>query len=339
MQKRRLLSWLSLLSVAVFVLAGCAPRATSGLTAGQAGDNSLVIDLPALVVDINADGTPSLGNIPVAQLAAAIPAAAGQVDKLVVPVDTVKMLTDSDIQHIQIDNSPAGLLILVNGEPIPSLKWDGQILSNTGGLITQLGAGAPVLEKMLPILTKIGLGVILRFPLKEGVAAIPTYVEGGQAATTAKKAQEDFLASVGNTPPTITLPVFYNADGKWRVGDLSDAEWTNLTGLPLQATQLSPSAIKGIMAAGITQVSLFTNKDGLHVSINDHELPYLGWGDGEINHLLDVSGKLGLLKIIADSGMNMSEVLGMVQTLLPAVEATNTNINVYFPGSLASASQ
>src|SRR3954470_16242388 len=123
MQKRRLLSWLTLLSVAVIVLAGCAPRATSGLTAGQAGDNSLVIDLPALVIDINADGNPSVGNVPVAQLAATIPGAAGQLDKLVAPAATVKMLTDSNIQHIQIDNSPNGLLILVNGEPIPSVKW------------------------------------------------------------------------------------------------------------------------------------------------------------------------------------------------------------------------
>jgi hypothetical protein len=37
--------------------------------------------------------------------------------------------------------------------------------------------------------------------------------------------------------------------------------------------------------------------------------------------------------------MNMGELIGMVETLLPAVQSTNTNINVYFPGSLAHASQ
>jgi hypothetical protein len=183
------------------------------------------------------------------------------------------------------------------------------------------------------------LGVIIRFPLQDGVATIPTYVEGGTAATAAKQAQEQFLASVGNTPPTITLPIIYDANGGWRVGDLSETEWTNLTGLPLQAAHLQPAMIKGIISSGITEVSIFTNGEGLHLSINGRELPYIGWADGEINHLLDVSDQLGLWNTLADSGMNMGDVISMVETLLPAVQSTNTNINVYFPGSLAAAAQ
>jgi hypothetical protein len=248
-------------------------------------------------------------------------------------------LTNSNIQNVQVDNSPNGLMILVNGEPIPSIRWDGNILSNTGDLINKLGAGTPVLEKLLPVIANIGIGVILRFPIKDGEAAIPTYVENGSAATAAKKAQEDFLASVGNTPPTITVPIFYKDDGTWRVGDLSDTEWANLTGLPFQAARLNPNGIKALTSAGITQISLFTNKDGLHISINDHDLPYIGWGDGEINHLIDIGNQMGLLNTLADPSMNMGDVIGLVQSLLPAVEASNANINVYLPGSLAAASQ
>jgi hypothetical protein len=337
MQKRRLLSWLTLLSVAVIVLAGCAPRATSGVTSSQASEDALVVDLPALVVDIDAAGLPSVGNVPLAQLSDAF--APGALDSLVMRPEMVTMMTDSNIQHIQIDNSPNGLLLLINGEPIPSIKWDGEILSSTGGLISKLGAGAPVLEKMLPVLTGLGLGVILRFPLQDGVAAIPTYIEASESATAARSAQAEFLTAVGDTQPTITLPVFYSEDGTWRVGDLSDSEWTNLTGLPLQAARLDPSMIKGIMEAGITDVSLFTNSDGLHVSVNGSDLPYIGWADGEINNLLALTEQLGLLDTLADSGMNMGEVIGLVETLLPAVQSTNTNINVYFPGSMAYASQ
>ncbi|MCC6458648.1 MAG: hypothetical protein IT328_27110 [Caldilineaceae bacterium] len=337
MQKRRLLSWLTLLSVAVIVLAGCAPRATSGATASQAAQDSLVVDLPALVIDIDSSGQPSVGNVPLAQLGAQF--APGMLDSLVVPSDMVALMTESDIQHIQIDNSPNGLLLLVNGEPSPSIKWDGQILSDTGGLITQMGAGAPVLEKMLPVVANLGFGVIVRFPLQEGVAAIPTYVEGGEAALASRQAQDAFLATVGEAPPTITLPVFYNEDGTWRVGDLSDTEWTNLTGLPLQAARLQPGMIQSLITSGVTEVSIFTNSDGLHLSINGRALPYIGWADGEINHLLGLGEQLGLWNTLADSGMNMGEVISMVETLLPAVQSTNTNINVYFPGSLAHASQ
>jgi hypothetical protein len=337
MHKRRLLSWLTLFTVAVIVLAGCAPRATSGVTAGQAAPESLVVDLPALVIDIDSAGQPSVGNVPLAQLGATF--APGMLDSLVVPSDMVSLMTESNIQHLQIDNTPNGLLLLINGEPIPSIKWDGQILSETGGLISQLGAGTSVLEKMLPVIANLGFGVIVRFPLQEGVAAIPTYVEGGEAALAARQAQEEFLATVGETPPTITLPVFYDADGGWRVGDLTDAEWTNLTGLPLQAARLQPAMIQSIISSGITEVSIFTDEAGLHLSINGRPLPYIGWADGEINHLLDLAEQLGLWNTLADSGMNMGEVIGMVETLLPAVQSTNTNINVYFPGSLAAASQ
>src|SRR5215217_6373140 len=98
MQKRRLLSWLTLLSVAVIVLAGCAPRASSGLTTSAAGDSSLVVDLPALVVDIDAAGAPSIGNVPLAQLGAHF--APGMLDSLVVQPNVVQMMTDSNIQHI-----------------------------------------------------------------------------------------------------------------------------------------------------------------------------------------------------------------------------------------------
>jgi hypothetical protein len=337
MQKRRLLSWLTLLSVAVIVLAGCAPRATSGLTASQATSDSLVVDLPALVLDFNAEGLPSVGNVPLAQLGASF--APGMLDSLVIDPSMVALMSESNIQHIQIDNTAAGLLLLINGEPIPSLKWDGQILSDTGGLIAQLGAGAPVLEEMLPVIANLGLGVIIRFPMQDGATAIPTYVEGGESAVAARQAQADFLASVGDVPPTITLPVFYDQDGTWRVGDLTDSEWTNLTGLPLQAVRLQPQMIDSIIASGITEVSIYTNSEGLHLSINGSALPYIGWADGEINHLLALADQLGLWGTLADSGMNMGEVIGMVETLLPAVQSTNTNINVYFPGSLAAASQ
>jgi hypothetical protein len=251
----------------------------------------------------------------------------------------VGLMTESNIQHIQIDNSPSGLLILVNGQAIPSIRWDGQILSDTGGLISQLGAGTPVLEKMMPVLANLGLGVIVRFPLQEGIAAIPTYVEGGEAATAAHQAQQQFLATVGDTPPSITLPIFFDENGGWRVGDLSETEWSNLTGQPFLSARLNPANVQQIMSAGITEISIYTRSDGLHLSINGRELPYIGWADGEINHVLDLADQLGLWNTLADSGMNMGEIIGMVETLLPAVQSTNTNINVYFPGSLAASSQ
>ena len=335
MQKQRLTFWLTGLAVAVLVLAGCAPRAFSGETAAQTTGDDLVVDMPALVIDIDADGQPSVGNIPLSQLGATF--APGMLDSLVVPADTVRFLTESNIQHIQIDNSPTGLLLLVNGQPIPSLRWDGETLSNTGQLINELGAGVPVLEKFLPLLSNLGIGVIVRFPLAQGAEPIPTYIEGGEAAMAARAAQEAFLAQVGDTPPTIRLPVFYDTDGGWRVGDLTDAEWTNLTGVPFQAARLQPQMVQNLMNAGIKEISLYTDPAGIHLSINGRELPYIGWADGEINHLLTLAEQMGLWETLADQGMNMGEIVGLVESLLPIVQSTSTDIDVYLPGSVAAS--
>ncbi|HXF63833.1 MAG TPA: hypothetical protein VNK95_19575 [Caldilineaceae bacterium] len=335
MQKQRLTLWLTGLTVAVLVLAGCAPRAFSGKTAAQATGDDLVVDMPALVIDIDASGQPSVGNIPLSQLGATF--APGMLDTLVVPAETVSFLTESNIQHIQIDNSPTGLLLLVNGQPIPSLRWDGETLSNTGQLINELGAGVPVLEKFLPLLSNLGIGVIVRFPLAQGAEPIPTYIEGGEAAMAARAAQEAFLEQVGDTPPTIRLPVFYDADGGWRVGDLTDAEWTNLTGIPFQAARLQPEMVQSLINAGITEISLYTDPAGIHLSINGRELPYIGWADGEINHLLTLAEQMGLWQTLADQGMNMGEIVGMVESLLPIVQSTSTDIDVYLPGSVAAS--
>lgn len=335
MHSRRFTLWLTLLTVVVTVLAGCAPRAFSGANASQPGTDNLVIDLPALVVDFDAQGNPSVGNVPLSQLGALLPP--GTLDSLVFPAEIVTLFTESNIQHIQIDNTPNGLLVLVNGQAMPSLKWDGKILADTGSLVSQLGAGTPVLEKFLPVLTNLGIGVIMRFPVQAGAAAIPTYIPTSEAAIAAKQAQAEFLASVANNPPTIRLPVFYNAQGGWRVGDLSDVEWTNLTGLPFQAAVLDPGMMQSIMAAGITEISIYTDPAGLHMSINGRALPYIGWADGEINHLLALSEQLGLWDTLADSGMNMGQIIGLVETLLPIVQSTEMSINVFFPGSMAMA--
>ncbi len=95
--------------------------------------------------------------------------------------------------------------------------------------------------------------------------------------------------------------------------------------------------MESIINAGITEVSVYTNADGLHISINGRDLPYVGWADGEINHVLALAEQLGLWDTLADSGMNPGELIGVVETILPAVQSTNASINVYFPGSVAAA--
>jgi hypothetical protein len=336
MLKRRFVLLTSLLLVAVVALSGCAPRSGAGDAAAITADPmELVIDLPAIVVDINSDGSPSIGNVPVSQLGAT---AGLDLSTLAVPAEWVTFMSQGDIQHLQVNNRTDGLMLLVNGEAIPSVAWDGESLVATADTLRAFGVVVPMLERVLPLVQRLGVGVIVRFPVAAGAEALPLYVEGDTtAAAQAREAQEAFLAAVG-APPKINLPIQYEADGSFSVGDLTDAEWTALTGAPWYALRLDPTVLANLSNMGVSSLGLSTDAAGIHIAVNGRPLPALTWGDGQLIHLLNVADAMGLWAMVAP-GMDMSSILVTVYDLLPVVQTTDFALNVQFPASGMAAAR
>jgi hypothetical protein len=314
-----------LLLIVVVVLAGCAPRSGAGTSAAAAPEDELVIDLPAIVIDINADGSASVGNVPVSQLGGM---AGVDLSTLAVSQDWVNFFVAGNIQHLQVNNHAGGLTLLVNGEAIPSLAWDGESLTATADTLAVFGLAIPMLEKVLPLVQQLGLGVIVRFPVGSGAETIPLFVEGGSSAMEAQASQDAFLAAVGS-PPKINLPIFYAADGSYSVGDLTDTEWTALTGVPWYALRLNPALLDGMKSAGVESLGISTDADGIQILVNDRSLPRLTWGDGQLVHLLNVADQIGLWNMMAP-GMNLGDILATVYSLLPVVQTTDFSLTVHF---------
>jgi hypothetical protein len=328
MIRKSVVVWLSLLMVAVIALAGCAPRHGAGETAAAAGEGGIAVDLPAIVVDFNDQGEASVGNVPVAQLGASLGVAG--LNALKIPPEIIAQLSTLNIQHIQINTTPEGLLLLVNGQEIPSIGWDGDTLTGTAEALKLVGVAQPALEKLLPLLDNIGIGVVARFPVAQGKEALPTYVESAGAAEIAA-AQQAFLDSVG-APPQINLPIFYNADGTWKVADMTDSEWTALTGQPIWSQlRLNPNMLKNAAAAGIKEVTISTDAKGLHIAINGKALPYISWANGRLNNLIDLAEQAGLWQTLADQGINTGQVTAMIDQFLPIISASQANLRVFFP--------
>jgi hypothetical protein len=249
-----------------------------------------------------------------------------------VPPEMVDSIRAYGIQHIQIDNTPEGLLILINGQPIPSLAWDGEKLVATGEVLESFGAGVALLDRVLPLLATLGVGVIIRFPLAEGDEALPLVSTDDAVATEARAAQQEFLDAVG-TPPTFALTIEYAPDGTWTVADLAQAEWSQLLPIPWEMLNLSPTTVQQLSAAGISEIGLATNADGIFISINGKTLPYISWADGRVNHLLTLAEESGLLAQALGNDPNMTAILDTVESLLPAVQASDVNIRVNIPPS------
>ncbi len=327
--QKRLTFWAVLLLIAALVLSGCAPRTGAGSSAAMAMEDELVIDLPAIVIDFDSSGAASIGGVPASEMGAM---AGVDLSTLALSPDWVNYFSMTNIQHLQIDNTAGGLMILVNGQPIPSLAWDEDSLVATAGALGSLGIALPVLDKVLPLVQQLGLAVILRFPVQAGAEIIAYSVMGdGSAAEMSKAAQEEFLAAVG-APPKINLPIVYQADGSYAVGDLSDAEWTALTGVPWYALRLDPNALAGLTASGITSMTFETDQAGVHVSINGNALPTISWGNGEVQHVLDLAGQMGLWAAYMP-GVNMDDMMATIESILPVVQTTEANISIYLPGS------
>ena len=321
MLNRRVTFWAAITLIAILALSGCAPRVGQGSL--DVDSDQLVIDLPALVLDIGADGSVSIQNARVADLVSML-VDGGELD---LPIDdmTVMFLSMANIQHIQVSNTPEGLLLLVNGLSIPSISYDGDSLAALPGAINDLADIGPMADLLVELVDQIGIGVIARFPVAPGAEEIPLFVEGdSSAAMAAKAAQEEFLASVG-TPPRINLPIFYGDDGSLSIGDLSIDELSAMTGFSLDALVMGLGPLEAVRGMGVSVLGISTDKDGITISLDGNALPTLDWSDGKASNLIEVASQIPLLEI-----MGFGSVLPMVNQLLPLVQSAEIDLTLHF---------
>ncbi len=320
MLNRRVKFWAAIMLIAVIALAGCAPRAGQGSIDADA--DQLVIDLPALVLDFGMDGMPSIKNAALADLVGTL----GVMD-VSVPPEIVFAMGASNIQHIQVSNTPEGLLLLVNGRSIPNISYDGDSLNALPGALNTLGVAVPMADLLFALVDRIGIGVIARFEPAPGAEMIPLYVEGDSAAAmAAKAAQEEFLAAVG-TPPRINLPVFYGADGSISIGDLSVQEMQEMTGGSLGALEMGLSSLSMVRGMGISQLGISTGADGITISIDGTALPTLDWSDGKASNLVELITEIPLLDMAMPG---MGSMMPMIHQILPLVQATDFDLTLHF---------
>lgn len=323
MAVKRFLLLVSLALLTLLVLSGCSARPGAGETAAAAAEAPLALDLPALTIDIDANGAPSIAGAPLSSFASLAPGLAD----FSLGSDLVSQLMQANIQHIQISTLPDGLRILVNGAALPSLRWDEERLANLSELVDLLGPAVPsVVKAVLPIISDVGVGVTLRFPLAQGADVIPLQAE---PATVATAAREAVLAQLGKAP-VIRIPVVYDIEGNYTVQGVTDAEWQALTGAPFGQLKLDAELVKNAVAAGVRTATVRTDAEGIHIALNDKELPVLGWGEGELLNLVKLAAGAGVLQ---GAGLDADALVGLLEALLPVIEASDVSIHVTFPAA------
>lgn len=150
------------------------PLSTPG--AAKALTISPLTDPPSLItkfeIRFDADGTAGILGVTTRDLGNLLGGASiGGLDP-----QTLLKLQGGNIQHMELRNRPDGLHLYSNGEPLPTLIWDTQLLSNLVEVYGQLdpqGALKPLIDVLVPTMDRADIGLLMHFPLAPDAQAIP----------------------------------------------------------------------------------------------------------------------------------------------------------------------
>lgn len=309
-QKRSLFSIApTILIIASLLIVGCAPRAGGS---SSADSETVLVDLPAIVVDYAESGEASLFDMPVSELGGLLGA---DLSALSFEADTVSSMMGAGIQHIQIDNQPGGLRLYSNSQPLPSLVWDDDVRANLAETLDTLGVDAGPVAPLLPLLPDMGVGLALRMP----GATIP--LEIPDADVLEVEEAEALLDTAQNTAPTQQMTVVYGADGS-ATGEVPFM--LQMGGISAAQLSMPADTIASVADMGIENVSVTLLANGLAIKVNGNDMPFLQWNDtNEFNNLL------GMLPVLLGPDSGIEGMLGMVPILLSL--ATGLNIDLTFP--------
>jgi hypothetical protein len=306
------LSWCVAVLVCSLLLAACGPRTASTPSANSDG-KQLVVELPAIVLDVADDGQITLAEGPLQGLLAGLGV---DLSSLTMDAETVQDFVKANIQHIQLDNRPDGLGVYVNGQAMPTLAWDDESLASLVKVLDMTGTDLGPAAKLLPLLPDLGVGVVVRFPAN--AAAIPL----AKLTAPAALGSQNNLQAALSSPAKINIALDYAADGSYQLKGLNPFI---LNAIPADALKMSGDTLDSVAEMGIKGLSIVARPQGLVVLVNNEPLPYLRSANQEqllrmIELILQLQG-----------GESAGQYVGLVRQLLPALMTAGLSANVTFP--------
>lgn len=303
--------WIALLIVTILI-AGCGQTVETPSGGRDVGGQILQLALPRLVVDVDAEGFPSILGISPALLEVF----GVDVSGFKLPPDLVATVTEAGLQHIEIASVGDRLVIYVDGKPVPHIGWSPESMARAFDLMAALDVqNADVLKRIIPPVTRFGLDLVMRFSRQPGAAEIPMS-EAGSAKSLAYSPRSEAAAAIAKAEIT------YDEEGMPGMAGLSPADLeTALAPLGLAMPRLSPEVLAKMQAGNIQHIELRTKTDGLYVYVNGEALPKLIWDNVLIGNLVEVIGKVS----------PDYPLLPLVQALAPDLDRLDVDIMLHFP--------
>ncbi len=299
------------LVVFAVILAGCGGQQAAQPTTGPTTSSGELfqIALPRLVVDVDAQGNPSILGISPALLSAV----GVDVGGFKLPTATVDQFTGAGVQHLEIASVGDRLMFFANGKPLPHLGWTPDSLSRMLTLLNTMKVqNAEAVQRILPIVTRLGLDVVLRFPRAEGTAEIP-FVDTATVRS--------FQPTVTTDPASAVVKFEVKFDDQGRAG-LMTLTPADLAALGMGSVgKLSPETLANLQSGDIQNMEIRTKPDGAYVYVNNEPLPRVIWDTQLLANAVELYSKLS----------PDAQMLPLIQQLAPYLDRTDLGILLRFP--------
>ena len=305
-----------ILLILVVLLAGCGGQGVEPPTGPTLpGGELFQIALPRLVIDVDAEGNPTVLGISPALLATF----GVDVTGFRLPKDMVDLFMGAGVQHVEVASVGDRLMFFVDGQPLPHLGWTTDSLDRMLTLLRTLEVeNADTIGRILPIVTRLGLNVVLRFPRGAGVAEIP-FIDSATVRSFQPTVTTDAPSAV------IKFEVRFNEQGQPGMMGLTADDLAAL-GMG-QMGRMAPETLANLQGADIQHVEIRTKPDGAYIYVNNQPLPRLIWDTKLLANAVDLFTRLS----------PDAQLLPLIQQIAPYLDRADLGILLRFPMTAGQA--
>ena len=310
------------LVLAGMLLASCGPAVMPAAAPQTESGETFVVALPRIVLTFDEQGNPGVEGVALEEIARSLGFALDLGQYRIDPFYPAWMKA-ANIQHIELRQTGDGIALLVNGALLPSLSFQDGSLQRVSAVAPLLGANGPaigqLLDKFAPLVQRLGLSIVLKFPKADGAQDIP------YGPDTIKLAE--LKPSSAPASAVAKFEVKYDEQG---VPSILGISARDLQTLGFNANvALSPAALAQLQANNVQNVQLSSRSNGLYMFVNGKPLPALAWDTTSLNNALQVYEQM-------NPGVPRA-YLDLIKTFVPMLGQTDMAIMLHFPVAAGQA--
>ena len=273
------------LTIVTLLLSACGPAMQPATGPQTEGGEVFMVALPRIELAFDAEGSPSILGVDLAQVGQIFGVnATAYTSAYRLPKFYVDWMTAANVQHMELRQTGNGIGMWVNGKALPHIGWSDASLQKTSDLMGLFNVqNTAMIGKFLPIVRRLGLDLVLRFPAQPGAAEIPL-VDPTVAVQQAAAPSGEPASAV------VQFEVKYDENGVPGILGISAAD---LAAMGIQAPlALAPAYLDLLKRNNIQNMELRGKNDGLFLYVNGEPLPNIVWDNQYLTNAADVYAQM-----------------------------------------------